>query len=59
MFNRSSVSYCFVFFQEVIRSQEQSITELLKAVSAQNDQMNHQRAKIKILEEKVDGRDCT
>lgn len=43
----------------MIRSQEHSITELLKAVSAQNDQIDHQRTKIKILEEKVDVRDCT
>lgn len=57
MFNRFSDSY--FLFQEVIRSQEQSITELLKAVSAQNDQMIHQTAKIKILEEKVNVRDCT
>lgn len=45
--------------QDVIHSQEQNIIELLKAVSAQSDQINHQRTKIKILEEKVDVRDCT
>lgn len=57
MFNRSSDSY--FMFQDVIRSQEHSITELLKAVSAQNDQMDHQREKIKVLEQKVAARDCT
>lgn len=41
------------FDQEVIQTQEQSITELLKAVREQSDQLNHQRAKIKNLEEKV------
>uniref|UniRef100_A0A3B4ZCE7 Angiopoietin-related protein 3-like n=1 Tax=Stegastes partitus TaxID=144197 RepID=A0A3B4ZCE7_9TELE len=37
----------------VIHSQEQSIGELLKAVREQSDQLNHQRSKIKILEEKL------
>ncbi|XP_051265217.1 angiopoietin-related protein 3-like [Dicentrarchus labrax] len=39
--------------REVINTQEQSITELLKAVREQSDQLNHQRVKIKILEEKL------
>nr|XP_046265372.1 angiopoietin-related protein 3-like [Scatophagus argus] len=39
--------------REVIHSQEQSITELLNAVREQSDQLNHQRVKIKILEEKL------
>lgn len=42
----------------MIHSQEQSITELLKAVREQSDQLNHQRVKIKILEEKVNVRAC-
>lgn len=41
----------------MIHSQEQSIIELLKAVREQSDQLNHQRVKIKILEEKVNVRD--
>ncbi|XP_077415171.1 angiopoietin-related protein 3-like [Vanacampus margaritifer] len=36
----------------VINTQEQSITELLKAVREQSDQLNYQRIKIKSLEEK-------
>lgn len=40
-------------FREVIHTQEQSITELLKAVREQSDQLNHQSVKIKILEEKL------
>lgn len=43
--------------QEVIQTQEQSITELLKAVREQSEQLNHQRAKIKNLEEKVNVRE--
>ncbi|XP_047446599.1 angiopoietin-related protein 3-like [Mugil cephalus] len=39
--------------REVIRSQEQSITELLKSVTEQSDQLNYQRTKIKTLEEKL------
>ncbi|XP_054482525.1 angiopoietin-related protein 3-like [Anoplopoma fimbria] len=39
--------------REVILSQERSITELLKAVREQSDQLNHQRVKIKVLEEKL------
>ncbi|XP_044076808.1 angiopoietin-related protein 3-like [Siniperca chuatsi] len=39
--------------RELIHSQEQSITELLKAVREQSDQLNHQRVKIRILEEKL------
>ncbi|XP_040027041.2 angiopoietin-related protein 3 [Gasterosteus aculeatus] len=38
--------------REVIHSQERSISELLEAVREQSDQLNHQRAKIRILEEK-------
>ena len=43
--------------QEVIHSQERSITELLKAVREQSDQLNHQRVQFKTLEEKVTARD--
>lgn len=39
--------------QEVIQSQENSIRELLKAVTDQSDQLNLQRVKIKTLEAKV------
>lgn len=39
--------------RDVIHNQEQSIIELLKAVSEQSDQLNHQRTQIKMLEEKV------
>ncbi|XP_018532843.1 angiopoietin-related protein 3 [Lates calcarifer] len=39
--------------RDVIQTQEQSITELLKSVKEQSDQINHQRTKIKILEEKL------
>lgn len=39
--------------REVIHSQERSITELLKAVREQSDQLNHQKVKIKKLEEKL------
>lgn len=45
------------FDQEVIHTQEQSITELLRAVREQSDQLNYQQEKIKILEEKVNVRD--
>ncbi|XP_069020759.1 angiopoietin-related protein 3-like [Embiotoca jacksoni] len=38
--------------REVIHGQEQSITELLKAVREQSDQLNQQRKEIKLLEEK-------
>ncbi|KAG7524575.1 hypothetical protein JOB18_013960 [Solea senegalensis] len=37
----------------VIHSQEQSITELLKAVREQSNQINYQKTKIKTLEEKL------
>lgn len=43
----------FSFDQEVIHSQERSITELLQAVTEQSDQLNLQQEKINILEEKV------
>ncbi|KAM8727450.1 angiopoietin-related protein 3-like [Acanthopagrus schlegelii] len=39
--------------REVIQTQEQSISELLKAVREQSDQLSHQRARIKNLEEKI------
>ncbi|TKS80171.1 Angiopoietin-related protein 3 [Collichthys lucidus] len=45
--------------REVIQTQEQSITELLKAVREQSDQLNHQRLKIKILEEKFSANTLT
>lgn len=48
----------FFLCQAVIHSQDQSITELLKAVKEQSDQLNHQRIKIKTLEEKVDIMHC-
>ncbi|KAM4605610.1 angiopoietin-related protein 3-like [Polymixia lowei] len=41
--------------KDVIYTQERSITELLKAVRDQSDQLNHQRNKIKSLEEKFTG----
>lgn len=41
-------------FQEVIVSQEKTITDLLKAVREQHDQLDNQKIKIKNLEEKVD-----
>lgn len=37
----------------MINNQEQSMTELLKAVREQSDQLNYQMVKIKSLEEKV------
>ncbi|XP_056149657.1 angiopoietin-related protein 3-like [Lampris incognitus] len=39
--------------KEVIHSQEHSITELLKAVKEQSDQLNYQRLKIRRLEDKL------
>ncbi|XP_033837950.1 angiopoietin-related protein 3-like [Periophthalmus magnuspinnatus] len=39
--------------RKTIYSQEQSIAELLKAVKEQSHQLNQQRSKIKILEDKV------
>ncbi|XP_068197119.1 angiopoietin-related protein 3-like [Antennarius striatus] len=36
--------------RDMIRAQEQNISELLKAVKEQSDQLNHQRVKIKSLE---------
>ena len=41
-------------FQEVIETQEKTITNLLKAVGEQHDQLDNQKMKIKNLEEKVD-----
>lgn len=40
-------------FKNTIYSQEQSVTELLKAVQEQSKQLNQQRLKIKMLEEKL------
>lgn len=40
-------------FQEVIQGQEKTITNLLKAVREQHDQLDNQKMKIKNLEEKV------
>lgn len=40
-------------FQEVIDSQEKTITDLLIAVREQHDQLDYQKIKIKNLEEKV------
>ena len=37
----------------MIESQERTITELLKAVREQHDQLDHQKSKIKNLEDKV------
>lgn len=39
--------------QEVIEAQERTITDLLRAVKEQHDQLDNQKTKIKILEEKV------
>lgn len=39
--------------QEVIEGQEKTITDLLQAVKEQHDQLDNQKSKIKILEEKV------
>ncbi|KAM3875775.1 angiopoietin-related protein 3 [Diretmus argenteus] len=40
-------------FKDVIEAQEKTITDLLKAVREQHDQLNHQKIKIKGLEEKL------
>lgn len=39
--------------KEVIEAQEKTITDLLQAVKEQHDQLDNQKSKIKILEEKV------
>ncbi|XP_035504483.1 angiopoietin-related protein 3 isoform X2 [Scophthalmus maximus] len=39
--------------KEVIEAQEKTITNLLKAVTEQHDQLDHQKSKIKNLEEKL------
>lgn len=39
--------------QEVIEAQEKTISDLLQAVKEQHDQLDNQKTKIKILEEKV------
>lgn len=38
----------------MIDAQEKTITDLLQAVKEQHDQLDNQKNKIKILEEKVD-----
>ncbi|XP_056119543.1 angiopoietin-related protein 3-like [Rhinichthys klamathensis goyatoka] len=40
-------------FKEIIQTQEKSITDLLKAVNEQSEQLNNQRTKIKGLENKL------
>lgn len=40
-------------FQEVIEAQDKTITSLLKAVQEQHEQLDHQKIKIKNMEEKV------
>lgn len=40
-------------YQEVIEAQEKTISNLLKAVREQHDQLDNQKLKIKNLEEKV------
>lgn len=44
---------CLFPAQDVIQTQEHNIRELLNAVREQSDQLNHQRVKIKSLEDKV------
>lgn len=57
--NNHSFFSTFIPDQEVIQSQEQSITQLLKAVRELSDQLIYQRKKINILEEKVNNRDLS
>uniref|UniRef100_A0A8C5A359 Angiopoietin-related protein 3-like n=1 Tax=Gadus morhua TaxID=8049 RepID=A0A8C5A359_GADMO len=47
-----------VMSPEVIHSQEKSITELLRAVREQSDQLNDQRLQINSLEKKITGPIC-
>ncbi|KAM4575033.1 angiopoietin-related protein 3 [Fundulus diaphanus] len=42
-----------ITLKEVIEAQERTITNLLKAVKEQHDQLDHQKNKIKNLEEKI------
>ncbi|XP_071781745.1 angiopoietin-related protein 3 [Centroberyx gerrardi] len=42
-----------ISLKEVIEAQERTITDLLKAVREQHDQLDHQKTKIKSLEEKL------
>lgn len=44
---------CFTPVQDVIEAQEKTITSLLLAVKEQHDQLDHQKLKIKNLEEKA------
>lgn len=39
--------------QDVIETQERTITDLLKSVKEQHEQLNYQKIKIKSLEDKV------
>lgn len=39
--------------QDVIETQERTITDLLKSVKEQHEQLNYQKTKIKSLEDKV------
>lgn len=46
--------HCFkTLLQEVIETQEKTITDLLKSVKEQHEQLNYQNGKIKSLEDKV------
>lgn len=46
--------YCIkTLLQEVIETQEKTITDLLKSVKEQHEQLNYQKVKIKSLEDKV------
>ncbi len=50
-------SYAFTaltcLLQDVIETQERTITDLLKSVKEQHEQLNYQKTKIKGLEDKV------
>ncbi len=51
-------SYAFTalticLLQDVIETQERTITDLLKSVKEQHEQLNYQKTKIKSLEDKV------
>lgn len=43
----------FYLLQDVIETQERTITDLLKSVKEQHEQLNYQKIKIKSLEDKV------
>lgn len=47
------IMFALWHFQEVIDAQEKTISDLLKAVGEQHDQLNNQKIMIKNLEEKV------